>query len=838
MAGWVARPKEFLKIFMEFVSIGIIRNSPRFLRQLADSAGKPFTRMPYTYFKFTFRRLWKDRRFTILNLVGLSTGLAAAILIYLWAYDELQVDHFFKNDRQLYQVMSNHQDGDKVITNDNGSAILGETLQKELPEVEAGVSTTPASWFRKINIANGNTAVKATGNFAGQEYFTVFPYELVEGNRQQLLTNKNAIVISEQLAKKMFNTTSNVTGKVLEWKWLKSGQKCVVTGVYKNTSANATLQFDCILSLDSWGKDVMHFTGTPDISGGPFNNFIVLKKGTNVAQFNKKIAGFIKQQFPESTISLFVRPYADGYLYGNYENGMQAGGRIEYVKLFFIIGIFILLIACINFMNLSTAKAAQRMKEVGVKKTLGASRWSLVYTFMGESLMLSGMALLIALLLVWVLLPQFNAFTQKQLNLPVNAPVIASVIGIALLAGLVAGSYPALYLSRFRPAITLKGKFTGSVNELWVRKGLVVFQFSLSVFFMIGVIVVNNQVRYIQSKDPGFDKDNVIVFEMEGNSYEKKDAFFAAVKMVPGVVQASRIMNTIVLPAWAPGGGVRWDNKNEDDAVRFNGMPIGYDMIETLGIHIVAGRSFSRDFATDSTAVIVNEEAVKQMHLQEPIGKVITVSGEQKHIVGVARDFHFNSLHEPIHPFILHLATDETLLAMVKINREHRQATINALSAFYKKFNPGYPFEYKFLDDEYQAQYASEKLVANLSKYFAGLTIIITCLGLFGLAAFRAETRRKEIGIRKVLGATVSNIVGLLSKEFLYLVFAALLVAFPLAWWVMNQWLQSFAYRIDIGASVFVIATTLIIAITICTISFQAVKSALENPVGSLKAEA
>ena len=787
--------------------------------------------MPYTYFKFTFRRLWKDRRFTVLNLVGLSTGLAAAILIYLWVYDELQVDHFFKNDRQLYQVMSNHQDGDRVITKDDGSAILGETLKKELPEVEAGVSTTPASWFRKVNISNGNTAVKATGNFAGQEYFTVFPYEMVEGNRQQLLVNKNAVVISEQLAKKLFNTTNHVTGKVVEWKWFNYSVQCVITGVYKSAPANATLPFDFLLSLDSWGKDVMHFTGIPDISGGPFNNFIVLKKGTNVEQFNKKIAGFIKKKFPESTISLFVRPYADSYLYGNYENGVLAGGRIEYVKLFSIIGIFILLIACINFMNLSTAKAAQRMKEVGVKKTLGASRWSLVYTFMGESLLMSGMALIIALLLVWLLLPQFNAFTQKQLSLPVNVPVIASVIGIALLAGLVAGSYPALYLSRFKPAITLKGKFIGSVNELWVRKGLVVFQFSLSVFFMIGVMVVNNQVRYIQSKDPGFDKDNVILFEMEGNSASKKDAFFAGVKMVPGVVQASCIMNTILAPG---GGGIR----NENDAVQFHGLSVNYDMIETLGIQIVAGRSFSRDFATDSTAVIVNEEAVKQMHLIDPIGKVITTSsGYQRHIVGVVRNFHYNSLHESIQPFIFQLAPEETLLAMVKINREHHQATINALAAFYKKFNPGFPFEYKFLDDEYQAQYVSEKLVANLSKYFAGLTIIITCLGLFGLAAFRAETRRKEIGIRKVLGATVSNIVGLLSKEFLYLVFVALLVAFPLAWWGMSQWLQSFAYRINIGASVFVIATTLIMIITICTISFQAVKSALENPVRGLKAE-
>jgi ABC-type antimicrobial peptide transport system permease subunit len=477
------------------------------------------------------------------------------------------------------------------------------------------------------------------------------------------------------------------------------------------------------------------------------------------------------------------------------------------------------------------------MKEVGIKKTLGVSRGALIASFLSESVLMSVAALIIALIMAAMVLPWFNTFTGKQLVLSFDWGIVVSILCITLCTGLVAGSYPALYLSRFRPALTLKGKFISSAAELWVRKGLVVFQFTLSIVFIIAVIVVYNQVKYVQTKNPGYNKDHVICFEMEGKTASQMDVFLNNLRNIPGVVNATSSLTSIVAPSEPPGGGVYWDDKNKDDQVRFHQLVVNYNIIETLGMQIVKGRSFSKTYSTDTSAVIVNEAAVKAMGLTDPIGKVITEWGKTKHIIGVVKDFHYNSLHEVVKPFIFQLSPNETALLMVRLDRNHQAAAIKALQAFYKKFNPGFALEYQYLDEAYQTQYKSERLVATLSKYFAGLTIIISCLGLFGLAAFTAESRKKEIGIRKVLGATANQIAGMLSKEFLYLVVIAMLIAFPLAGWGMHQWLQGFAYRVMIGINVFLISGVAIIIITLLTISFQAIRSAIANPVGSLRAE-
>jgi putative ABC transport system permease protein len=790
-----------------------------------------------SYLKFAWRHLVKDRQFSFLNLVGLSTGLAAAILIYLWIYDELHVDRYFGNDAQLYQVMSNNQQDDQVSTSDNHSIILGDALQKEIPEIIHTATTTPAFWFKKFNITFGDVTLKATGNFASNNYFTVFPYQLLHGNRATLLSDKNAIVISEKLAKKLFKSTDQAIGKVMQWTWYTIKHQCIITGVYKEAPANATHQFDFILSLDAWTKDIMPGNGIPDISGGPFNTFVVVRKGVDIDRLNATLAPFISGKFPRSNTTLFIRKYSSQHLYGNYVNGKQDGGRIAYVKLFSLIAIFILAIACINFMNLSTARASKRMKEVGIKKTLGVSRSALVLSFLGESVLMSLAALLFALALVAILLPGFNNLTGKELVVPFDWSIVQSILGITLLTGLMAGSYPALYLSRFRPALTLKGKFISSAAELWVRKGLVVFQFSISIVFIIAVMVVYKQVKYVQTINPGYDKDHVICFEMEGKTAGHMDAFLAGIKNIPGVVNAGSSQIPMVFDAWKPHGGVYWDDKNKNDEIRFHVMAVNYDIIETLGLQVTQGRPFSKAFSTDTAAIIINETAAKAMALTAPIGKTITTWGKQKQIVGLVKDFHFNSLHETVKPFIFQLSPAETMVMMVRIDRGHEANTIKAIQDYYRKFNPGFALEYNYLDEAWQAQYKSEQLIATLSKYFAVLTVIISCLGLFGLAAFTAESRRKEIGIRKVLGASVNQIAGLLSKEFLQLVICSILIAFPLAWWCMNVWLQSFAYRIDMEETVFVIAAVAIMMITLLTISFQAIRSALANPVGSLRSE-
>jgi ABC-type antimicrobial peptide transport system permease subunit len=787
-------------------------------------------------FKIAWRHLLKDRQFSILHLAGLSTGLACTLFILLWIQDEWQVDKFHTNNDRLFQVMINERNGDQIATATGTDGTLEEALVREMAEVAYAVTTTPAFWFQQFNVSYKENTVAAKGNFAGKDFFTVFSYKLTQGSRTTVLSDKNAVVISGGLAKRLFNTTTDVIGKTLEWKWLTFNKQCVITGVFEDVPAGSTEQFDFILPFNAW-NEIVPVSGRLVTGSGPFQTYLVLKPGVAAERLNTKLASYIKERLKNDGATLFMRPYADRYLYGKYENGVQAGGRIAYVKLFSLIALFILLIACINFMNLSTAKVAGRIKEIGVKKTLGAGRWSLILQFLGESLLMSSLSLLIAILLVILLLPQFNNITGKQLSLGWNTTFILPVAGITILTGLIAGSYPALYLSRFSPIASLKGIANRSIGGLWVRKGLVIFQFTISVVFIIAVLVIYKQIRYVETKPLGYNKENVIYFETTGRAAEKMTTFIAALKDVPGVVNASSIEQKIILPAALPSGGVRWGGENMDDKIRFYNMPVNYDLIETLGIEMAAGRSFSARYGMDTTGIILNEAAVKLMGLTDPVGKEVYVYGKAMHITGIAKNFHFNSLHEEIRPFLFRLAPKETMLIMARIAAGEEQATIERISQFYKRFNPGYVFDYKFLDADYQQQYAAEKLVASLAGYFTGLAILISCMGLFGLIAFTAERRRKEIGIRKVLGATVAHIVLLLSRDFLQLVFIAISIAFPLSGWLMNHWLDDFAYRVSINVNIFLMAGTSILLITLLTISFQAISAALANPVKSLKIE-
>jgi ABC-type antimicrobial peptide transport system permease subunit len=774
----------------------------------------------------------------IINLVGLSTGLACVLLIFLWISDELAFDKFHKYDKRLYQVMVNERQGDRINTSDGTNGLLGEIIKTGMPEVEYAVSTTPPNWFQKFNITYRNTTVSAVGNFVGQDYFNVFSYDLLQGNSNSVLTDKHSLVVSRGLAMKLFNTTDNVIGRTLEWKWASVTKQVTITGVCMDFPSNSSYQFDFVLSLDAW-KDVLQ-AGKNQRNGpstGPFMTFLVLKEHTNVASFNNKLNNFSSVKFDKTAATLFLRNYSDAWLYGKYENGVQAGGRIEYVRLFSVIACFILLIACINFMNLSTARVSARMKEVGLKKALGASRRTLVYQFLGESVLMSLISLVFALLLVGLILPGFNGITGKHLTPGLVARHILPVLGISLLTGLIAGSYPALYLSRFKPAVTLKGKFNRSsgLKELFVRKGLVVLQFSLSVIFIVSVVVVYNQIKLVQTKSPGYDKENVIYFEMEGRVAENLTSFLSELKKVQGVTQASSMMRSIVLPTYTPGPGVHWEGKNGDDKIRFNQMPVNYDLIETLGIKMVEGRTFSRDFAADSSAIVLNEAAVKIMGLSDPVGKVIKVWGQDKRIIGITQNFHFNSLHEEIKPFIFRLEPQSSLLIMARLARGGERETIQDIRAFYKRFNPGYSFDYQFLDEDYQKQYTSEKLVATLSSYFAGLAILLSCLGLFGLAAFTVDRRTKEIGVRKVLGASGFSIIYLLSADFTGIVLLSVLIGLPLSYLITSSWLDSYAYRIALSPVYFVAAALASLFIAWFTIGLHVVRSSLISPVDALK---
>ncbi|HVX26539.1 MAG TPA: FtsX-like permease family protein, partial [Parafilimonas sp.] len=569
-------------------------------------------------------------------------------------------------------------------------------------------------------------------------------------------------------------------------------------------------------------------------STGPLN-YVLLQQGTNINTFNNNVKNIIHKNYDDTSRKVTAIKFSDIYLHNNYNGDAQSGARIEYVKLFTALALFILVIACINFMNLSTAKASRRFKEVGIKKVVGAERKQLIFQFLSESILLTVFAMVFAIMIAILLLPAFNQITGKNISLHFTWQMITAVICIALITGFIAGSYPALYLSKFNPLSILKGNLNTSTAELLSRKGLVVFQFTLSTILIIAVFIIYQQIQFIQNADPGYNKNNILRITSEGNIAAKQDVFISELKKIPGVKNASASDHRLVGHNFAS-GGLEWPGEEPNEGFMFEKFGVQYGFIETMGMHIKEGRSFSKDYSSDSSNIIINEATAKAMHLKNPVGTTVKYFGHDAQIIGVVKDFHFESMHEAIKPSVIDIVPHcKTIVASIQGNNQ--KATINAIQHLYESFNPGFPFTFNFLDEAYQQQYESETRVSVLSKYFAGLAIIISCLGLFGLAAFTAQKRRKEIGIRKVVGASVSSITTMLSKDFLKLIFFSLLIAFPVSWWLMNNWLQSFAYRINITPWIFIVTGFLVIIITLLTISFQSIKAAIANPVKSLRTE-
>nr|WP_294948299.1 ABC transporter permease [uncultured Mucilaginibacter sp.] len=787
------------------------------------------------YIKIAWRNLIKDKQFTLLNVLGLSAGIACTLLIYLWVHDELSYDKIFDKDSQIFQVMEMRGAGENVGLTDESSGLVSETIKIGNPEIEYAAPVAPADWFQKFTLTSGDKNMKAVGQYVGKEYFNIFSFKMLDGDKNKVLEAKNNIVISDELAKRLFNTREGAIGKVIRFQHEKD---FFVSGVFEKVPVHSSQQFDFVLSFD-YLADVQGWVKTWN-NGGP-HNFVLLKKGADLAAFNSRISDVVKKNSGDTTRNLVAMQFSKNYLANTFNHGSRVGGREEYVKLFSLIAVFILLIACINFMNLSTAKAAGRMKEVGIKKVIGAERSQLVLQFLSESLLLSIITMVFAVALTWVLLPQFNQLTGKDIKLVFDVHLIAVLVGIAVATGIVSGSYPALYLSKFKPLAILKGKLNTSLAELVARKGLVVFQFTLSVMLIIAVLVVYKQVKFIQSTALGYNKDNMIRFDSEGRLSGNEEAFNAEVRKIPGVVNASFTQHNIVGRNFGT-AVVSWDGKTPNQDVYFEGFYGGFNFIETMNMQVTAGRAFNQNYGvpSESKKVMVNETAVKAMHLKgNPIGQNIDIFGNKYQLIGIVKDFHFESLHEAVKPSFINLGfgANPYFKIIVRIKPGNQKETIAKVQKVYESFNPGFPFAYSFLDEAYQKQYETETRVSVLANYFSALAIIISCLGLFGLVAFTAQKRRKEIGIRKVVGASVNSITMMLTTDFLKLVVIAVIIAFPMAWYIMHQWLQGFVYRIDIGPLVFVVAAASIIIITILTVSFQAIKAALVNPVKSLRSE-
>ncbi len=785
------------------------------------------------YLKIAIRNLKKDKQFTFLNVLGLSAGIACTLLIYLWVYDEASYDRIFDNGSQVYQVMEHRKDKGELKLWNETSGLAAPTIQLQNSEVLYSTSVAPPEWFADFTLTAGDKNIKAVGQYAGKDYFTIFPFKMVNGDPKDVLAAKSSIVISDELAKKLFGTTSGVTGKAIKF---QHGTDYFVSGVFEKTPVHSSQQFDFVMSFDGLADQSSQAWIKTWNNAGP-HGYVMLKKGADVNAINKRIANIVSKYSGDTARIIFLSRFADNYLQNTFIHGARVGGRDEYVKLFSVIAVFILLIACINFMNLSTAKAAGRMKEVGIKKVVGAERSQLIAQFLCESVVMALLTTALAVGIAWALLPQFNQLTGKDIHLSFDLRLILILLGVALFTGLVSGSYPAFYLSQFNPLAILKGKLKSSTSELFARKGLVVFQFTISVVLIVAVIVVYRQIQFIQSTSPGYSKDNVVRFASEGATLGHEDEFATELKAIPGVVNASNTYHNLVGRNYGT-ASVAWEGNSLQNTY-FEGMMSGYNFIETMGMKMAAGRSFNKNFGNDGNGVIFNETAIKVMGLKDPIGKNVRLFGGNFQIIGVVKDFHFESLHEAVKPLFMMLENGPSpwTKMVVRIQAANQKQTLAQIQQLYASYNPGFPFTYGFLDEAYQKQYENESRVSTLSEYFSVLAILISCLGLFGLVAFTAQKRQKEIGIRKVIGASVNGITVMLTKDFLKLVLLAILIAVPLSWWMMNQWLNGFAYRISIGPFVFIIACVAVVLITILTVSYEAIKAALANPVKSLRSE-
>ncbi|PIB31432.1 ABC transporter permease [Maribacter sp. 4G9] len=774
--------------------------------------------------KIFFRNIKRQKSSFLINIIGLSTGLACVLLISLWVSDELGVDKFHENDSQLYQVIELAKTDGTILMNPRTSGLLSEAIKQEFPEIEYETSAFAIS---ESPLTVDDKEVKTNGLYASKDFFKVFSFPILSGDVNNLLMASNSIVISKSLAIKLFGSVGNVIGKTLAF---QRDNPFVVSGVFDDIPQNSSMQFDFALSTE-YAKEII-----PPMTNWDYNivnAYVLLKKGVNISEFNSKIKNFISANSDNDNRSVSTRLYSDAYLYGAYENGVQVGGRIEYVRLFSIIAFLILLMACINYMNLSTANASKRLKEIGIKKAMGSKRKMLIVQYLGESMLITLISLLIALLIVFSLIPQFNVITGKELNLVIDGQYLAIISGILISTGLIAGSYPAFYLSGLNTVKIMKGTLKSTWGELFARKGLVVFQFALSIILVVSVMVIYKQIEYTQNKNLGYSKDNIVYFDIEQNIEENLDSFLSEMKNLEGVDNASSIGTNIV-------GGVNtmndldWPGKVSDEKVVFEMRPVNYGMLETLGIPIKEGRKFSKDFGSEGTKIIFNQAAIDVMGLENPVGKEISIQGTQLQIVGVSENFHFASLHEEIKPLFFVLQPTWTHIAMAKITSGKEKVALANIQSFYQKYNPGLQLDYKFLDDTYETQYIAEQRVSTLSKYFAGLAILISCLGLFGLAKFNAERRRKEISIRKVLGQTAAQVTVMLSSEFAKLVLLAILLALPISYLLIKDWLSDFAYKIPLSFWYFVGAGTVALIVAILTVSTQAIKAANSNPVTAL----
>ena len=786
------------------------------------------------YLKIAWRNLIKNKAHTFINIAGLSVGLACSLLILLWVQNELSIDAFHKNGDRLYSIYERQYYDNKTHGQYNTPGLLAEELKKQIPEIEYA---TGNSYGGENTFQVGDKILKMTGTDVGDDYLKMFSFPILQGNAQTALNSPVSMAISRKMAQSFFGSAQAAIGKTIRFENKKDFK---VTAVFEDMPKNSSQKYDYLMN---W----YHFVDANGQVKDWGNNWpatvIMLRADANPALVEKKLTHFLDnlnkdQKKGTFTIEMGIQRFTDLYLHGNFVNGKIEGGRIEYVRLFTIVAIFILLIACINFMNLTTARSVKRAREIGVRKVVGAVRSVLIKQFIGESLLITSLAVVVSLVLLVLLLPVFNQVTQKEIELPFNQTGFwLKLVGITLITGLISGSYPALFLSSFNPVKVLKGTMKLDSGTTLFRKGLVIFQFALSVILITATIIISRQMAYVQSANLGYDRENLIYLPINGELIPKYSIFKDKILGMPGIESVTRVSNTPTIIENGT-GGIQWVGKDPNVNIEFTQISVGYDFAKTMKLKVLAGRDYSKSFATDSVGYIINETALKRIGYKDPIGQPITQWGKPGKIIGLIKDFHFNSMHEQIRPLIIRFGEQENYGSLlIRTEPGKTRPALASLETLCKQINPAFPFTYTFSDEEYQKLYQNEQIVTKLSNAFAFLAIFISCLGLLGLAMFTAEQRIKEIGIRKVLGASMSSLFSLLSSEFLMLVIIALMIALPISWYAMSSWLQGFAYRTSLQWWMFALSGMTIILIAMITVSFQAVKAALINPIKSLRSE-
>ncbi|EZH72489.1 ABC transporter permease [Aquimarina atlantica] len=782
------------------------------------------------YLKIAWRNLLRNKSFSVLNIVGLSIGLAVTALIVIWINFEIGIDQFHDNKDRTYQVYNQYPVDGEIWTWNSTPKIMASAIQKDYPEVE---HIARVNWDSDFLFAKGDKRINGRGKIVDPDFLKIFSFPLLEGNLETVLDDVNSVIITESFAKKVFGNEPAV-GKTVK---VDNADSFMVTGILKDLPSNTAFEFDFLMPwayLKQRGSDDKYW-GNNSIA-----TYVMLKKEVDYTLFSEKIKNLRKKYDKDSPeMVTYLYPFTRSWLYSNFENGEEIGGRIDIIRMFGIIAAIILIIACINFMNLSTARSEKRAKEVGVRKVVGARRLTLVSQFLGESILISFIAAVFALILVLVALPTFSTLVEKPLSLDLtNLGFWGSTLGVICFTGLLAGSYPALFLSGFKPSSVLKGTFMKSNTGVTPRKVLVILQFSAAIILITSSIIVSQQLKKVQDRQMGYAKNNLIYSVIQGDS-EKNYSLIKEELLASDAVTSITRTSSPVTEGWSNSWNFEWKGKDKENKRIVQRFAADENIKETLGIEIVAGRDFDLyKYPTDSTAAIINESAVALMNFDEPIGQIVKDNGIEWHIVGVAKDFVLDSPFQRIQPMVIEGAKAGFNVIHIKLNKTGSTSeNLANVEAVFKKYNPEYPFEYQFIDQEYARKFDSEKRTGQLVSMFTLLTIFISCLGLFGLASYMAENRIKEIGIRKVLGASVRSITTLLSLDFIKLVLVSIVLAVPISWYFMNNWLEDFDYRVNISWQTFVLAGILALAIALVTVSYQAIKAATTNPIKSLRTE-